>query len=102
MRPELPRPALAALLVAAFVVSLAYGIALPMLPFLLERRLGPGADVSWHTGLLTGTYTLALFLFAPLWGRISDHRKRRTIILIGMAGFTVSLLLFAFIDSRVA
>lgn len=87
---------------AAFTVSLAYGIALPVLPFLLERRLGPGADVAWHTGLLTGTYTLALFLFAPLWGRVSDHRQRRAVILIGMIGFTVSLLLFAFIDSLAA
>jgi len=87
---------------AAFTVSLAYGIALPVLPFLLERRLGPGADVAWHTGLLTGTYTLALFLFAPLWGRVSDHRQRRAIILIGMIGFTVSLTLFAFIGSLVA
>lgn len=100
--PRLPWKALAALLFAAFTVSLAYGIALPVLPFLLERRLGPGADVAWHTGLLTGTYTLALFLFAPLWGRISDHRQRRTIILVGMIGFTVSLPLFAFIDSLVA
>ncbi|WP_447954005.1 MFS transporter [Sphingopyxis chilensis] len=98
----MPRKALAALLLATFTVSLAYGIALPVLPFLLERRLGPGADVAWHTGLLTGTYTLALFLFAPLWGRVSDHRQRRAIILIGMIGFTVSLLLFAFIDSLVA
>ncbi len=100
--PRLPWTALAALLFAAFAVSLAYGIALPVLPFLLERRLGPGADVGWHTGLLTGTYTLALFLFAPLWGRISDRRQRRAIILIGMIGFTLSLLLFAFIDSLVA
>jgi len=102
MRPALSVKALAALFVAAFTVSLAYGIALPVLPYLLERRLGPGADVAWHTGLLTGTYTLALFLFAPLWGRISDHWPRRTVILIGMSGFTVSLLLFAFIDSLVA
>lgn len=102
MRPELPRRAVAALLIAAFAVSLAYGIALPVLPFLLEQRLGPGAEVSWHTGLLTGAYTLALLLFAPLWGRISDRRKRRTIILIGMGGFTVSLMMFAFVDSLVA
>ena len=100
--PRLPWTALSALLLAAFAVALAYGIALPVLPFLLERRLGPGADVAWHTGLLTGTYTLALFLFAPIWGRISDRKQRRAIILIGMIGFTVSLLLFAFIDSLVA
>ncbi len=103
MKPGLPSAAFAALLLAAFCVSLAYGIALPVLPFLLELRLGAGADVAWHTGLLTGTYTLALFLFAPLWGRLSDRRRRRRgVILAGMAGFTLSLLLFAFVDSLVA
>lgn len=99
----MPPAAFAALLLAAFCVSLAYGIALPILPFLLESRLGAGADVAWHTGLLTGTYTLALFLFAPFWGRLSDRRQRRRgVILAGMAGFTLSLLLFAFVDSLVA
>lgn len=103
MRHGLPFAAFAALLLAAFCVSLAYGIALPVLPFLLESRLGAGADVAWHTGLLTGTYTFALFLFAPFWGRLSDRRqRRRSVILAGMAGFTLSLLLFAFVDSLVA
>lgn len=91
--------AILALLLAAFIVSLAYGVALPILPFLLERRLGPGADIGWHTGLLTGTYTFALFLFAPIWGRVSDRWQRRGVIVVGLAGFTVALVLFAFIDS---
>ena len=102
MSPGLGRGALLALLLGAFVVALAYGTALPILPFLLERRIGPGLDVGWHTGLLTGTYTFALFLFAPLWGRLSDRWQRRGTILIGLAGFAGSLILFAFIDSLVA
>jgi DHA1 family multidrug resistance protein-like MFS transporter len=38
---------------------------------------------------------LALFLFAPLWGYISDRIGRRTVILIGLAGFSVAMVLFA-------
>ena len=102
MTDRLGGGAILALLLAAFIVSLTYGVALPILPFLLERRLGPGADVGWHTGLLTGTYTFAVFLFSPIWGQVSDRWQRRGVIVVGLAGFTVALVLFAFIDSLLA
>lgn len=95
------RGAMLALLLGAFVVALAYGVALPILPYLLERKLGPAGGVAWHTGLLTATYMFALFLFAPLWGGISDRWQRRGVILVGLAGFAAALLVFAFIDSLV-
>ena len=102
MSQRLGGGAILALLLGAFVVALAYGIALPILPFLLERRLGPGLDPGWHTGLLTATYTFGLFLFAPLWGRLSDRWSRRRVILIGLAGFAAALVVFAFIGSLFA
>lgn len=84
-------------LAAVFVVSLGYGVVLPVLPFVLADALGEAerALVAWHTGMLTGVYMLALFLFAPLWGRISDHAGRRTVILLGLAGFSGAMLWFA-------
>ena len=84
-------------LAAVFVVSLGYGVVLPVLPFMLARALGEAARgaAAWHTGLLTGVYMLALFLFAPLWGRISDRVGRRTVILLGLAGFSAAMLWFA-------
>lgn len=90
-----------ALLLGAFVVALAYGVALPLLPYLIERKLG-SADVAWNTGLLTATYMVALFLFAPLWGAISDRWQRRGVVVVGLAGFAAALLVFAFIDSLLA
>jgi len=71
------------LLAATFVVFLGYGTVLPILPLFLDRVLAvttPG-DVSLHTGLLTGVYTLALFGFAPLWGSLSDRLGRRPVLL---------------------
>jgi MFS family permease len=75
---------------------------LPLLPYLIERLLGTAGDaaqVSRATGLLTGLYTLSLFLFAPVWGRLSDRYGRRTILLIGLIGFSATELTFAFIES---
>ena len=84
-----------------FAVAVSYGIVLPILPFLIERlaQTSESKSLSWHTGLLTGTYAVALFLFAPLWGRISDHYSRSRILLFGLGGFALTLALFALVDS---
>jgi MFS family permease len=82
---------LIALLLPVFIVALAYGMALPLLPPAVERSLGGGGDVGVHTGVLAGTYAFALFLFAPLWGRWSDDGRRRAVLLIGLCGFVLAL-----------
>ena len=93
------------LMLAVFTVSVGYGVVLPLLPYLIERLLGAGsgqAAVSQSTGLLTGLYMLALFFFAPAWGRLSDRYGRRIILLIGMAGFGTIMLIFSFVESLTA
>lgn len=87
------RRAMVALLVAVFTASVGYGVVLPILPHLVEN-LSPAAsssDVGWHTGLSTAIYTAAQLLFAPVWGRMSDHQGRRPILLISLAGFAITL-----------
>lgn len=83
-------------LAAVFVVAVGYGVVLPVLPFVLARVLGAAMSeaIAWHTGLLTGVYMLALFVFAPLWGYVSDRIGRRTVILLGLAGFSAAMLWF--------
>jgi len=81
---------------AVFAVYVGYGIVLPVLPFLLERLLDgatPSA-IGWHTGLIAGIYMMALFLFAPFWGWVSDRVGRRPIILLGLGGCVTVVLLF--------
>lgn len=99
---KLPASATWVLLLAVFVVALAYGVQLPLLPSLLERQLDSRAAVSWHTGALAGAYTFALFLFAPAWGHVADRWQRRGVILIGLGGFAVAVAVFAFIDHLAA
>ena len=97
-----PLSTMAVLMLSVFTVSMGYGIVLPLLPYLIERLLGAASDataVSRATGLLTGLYTLALFLFAPLWGHLSDRWGRRLVLLIGLAGFSAATLTFTFIES---
>ena len=96
---------MAALMLAVFTVSVGFGVVLPLLPYLIERLLGSGVEaarVSRHTGLLTAVYTLSLFLFAPLWGRLSDRRGPRGVLLVGLLGFGITMLVFSFVESLAA
>lgn len=84
------------LMAAVFAVYVGYGIVLPVLPFLLERLLGDAArfSVAWHTGMIAAIYMFALFLGAPLWGRVSDRIGRRPVILLGLGGCVIALASF--------
>ncbi len=96
---------MATLMLAVFTVSIGFGVVLPLLPYLIERLLGTGAvaaQVSRHTGMLTAVYTLSLFLFAPLWGRLSDRHGPRGVLLLGLLGFGITMLVFSFVESLAA
>ena len=75
-----------------FVVSLGYGAGLPLVRPNLLVYLGavPASTVAWHVGMLGGVYLFALFLFAPLWGRVSDRHGRVQVLLIGFAAFLIA------------
>jgi len=84
------------LMASVFAVALGYGVVLPVLPLFLERLLADAGrlSVSSHVGAITGIYAFAMFLFAPLWGRLSDKVGRRPVILAGLGGFVVMLATF--------
>ena len=93
------------LMLAVFTISVGFGILLPQLPALIERLLGVGstpAQVSRATGLLTAIYMLALFLCAPVWGWLSDRWGRRRVLLIGLAGFSATMIASALFETLAA
>src|SRR5262249_12477404 len=47
-------------------------------------------------GLLMASFSAMQFLFAPVWGRISDHVGRRPILLLGLLGSVLFYTLFGF------
>lgn len=74
-----------------FMVMLGFGIIIPILPFYAERF---GAD-SVTLGLLMAVYSIMNFIFAPIWGSLSDRIGRKPVLMIGLAGFALSYFLFA-------
>ncbi len=73
-----------------FIVMLGFGIIIPVLPF-YAKNLGA---TSLHLGLLMASYSVMQFIFAPVWGTLSDRWGRKPILLIGIGGFGLSFLVF--------
>lgn len=74
-----------------FIHLLGFGIIIPLLPYYAERFGASGLTV----GLLTTSFSLAQFLFAPIWGRLSDRIGRRPVLLGSLILTGVSYLVFA-------
>ena len=98
------RSALVMVFLVVFIDLLGFGIVLPFLPRLgddyLNGLIPGGKTAPWGgviLGLLMSSFSLMQFIFAPLWGRLSDRVGRRPILLMGLAGSVVfySLLGFA-------
>jgi MFS family permease len=74
---------------------LGFGIVIPLLPIYSEDF---GAS-ELALGLLFASFSAMQFLFAPLWGRLSDRVGRRPVLLGGLVGTSASYVLFAYSHS---
>lgn len=91
---QLGRIELILVLAAVFTVALGYGVALPLLPDMVERvRAADNAAIGWYTGAATALFTATLGLWAPLSGWLSDRYGRRAVAMVGLAGFVPAMLL---------
>jgi MFS transporter, DHA1 family, tetracycline resistance protein len=83
-----PRAALPVLLGVVVVDLIGFGIVMPVLPYLADEY---GAS-PFQLGLMLSAYAAAQFVFAPIWGRLSDRVGRRPVLLATIAGTALSLL----------
>ncbi|ADU52119.1 major facilitator superfamily MFS_1 [Thermaerobacter marianensis DSM 12885] len=83
------------LLLTMFLTVAGFGIVLPVLPY-FARELGAS---SLEMGLMVSLYALAQFLFAPVWGSLSDRIGRKPVLILGMTGFGLSFTAMAFVHS---
>ena len=79
-----------------FIDLLGFGIVLPLLP-----RYGALFNASfWQLGILMASFSAMQFIFAPMWGSLSDRIGRRPILLLGLAGSTISYGLFGIVSAQ--
>lgn len=92
----------ALILSTIFITTFAFAQFESTLSLLTKHLGGTVAEVAardWRRGAILGglmaSFSLMQFLFAPLWGRLSDRIGRRPVLLVGLAGSTISYFLFA-------
>ena len=89
------RTPLLIIFITVFIDLLGFGIVLPILP-----RYAEHFHVSRMTlGMLMASFSAMQFLFAPVWGRISDHVGRRPILILGLVGSAFFYTLFGYTTS---
>jgi MFS family permease len=109
------RSVLGIVFLTVFLDMVGFSIIFPLFPGMLEHYLaleGEGsliaglqqalsglADSDWAVvtlfgGVLGSLYSLLQFLFAPVWGALSDRHGRRPVLLITLTGTTLSYLVW--------
>ena len=84
------QPSLLIIFLTVFIDLIGFGIVLPLLP-VFSRDFGASG---FMIGLIMASYSVMQFLFAPLWGRLSDRIGRRPVLLLSTAGAAMSYALF--------
>ncbi|MDG2034598.1 MAG: MFS transporter [Rhodospirillales bacterium] len=79
------------LFLIVFINLVGFGIIIPLLPFYGEHY---GASPDQVT-LLMAIYSLAQFITAPVWGRLSDKYGRRPVLLFSLAGTAIAYVWLA-------
>lgn len=80
---------LGVLFLTLFTAILGLSILFPVLGP-LGRHLGLGET---EIGITSTAYALAQLLFAPFWGRASERRGRRPVLILGVLGFLLGFVL---------
>jgi DHA1 family tetracycline resistance protein-like MFS transporter len=78
------RGSLLVIFLTVFIDLLGFGMVLPLLP-IYASDFGL-AEHGWQLGSLMASFSLMQFLFAPLWGRLSDRIGRRPVLMVGLFG----------------
>ncbi len=92
------RGSLFVIFLTVFIDLLGFGMVLPLLPIyaklLPEMREMTAGRQELTVGLLMSSFSAMQFLFAPLWGRLSDRIGRRPVLMVGLAGSVMFYTLF--------
>ncbi|QVL34680.1 MFS transporter [Telmatocola sphagniphila] len=98
--PRSARTALIIVFLVVFIDLLGFGIVIPLLPRYAEEYTKPLNYSESVSGLIIAvlycSFSAMQFIFAPLWGRLSDRIGRRPVLLIGLAGSVLSYAAFGF------
>lgn len=85
------RPSVLIIFLTVFIDLIGFGIVVPLVPVYSKHYDASGFVI----GLIIAAYSAMQFVFAPIWGRLSDRMGRRPVLLVSTAGAALSYVLFA-------
>jgi DHA1 family tetracycline resistance protein-like MFS transporter len=83
------------LFLVVFVGLLGFGIILPLFPFYAQRFGASPEVITWTMSV----FTLGQMVATPVWGRLGDAWGRRPVLVVTLAGTTLSYVMLAFADT---
>jgi len=84
------KPSLLIIWLTVFIDLIGFGIVVPLVP-LFSRHFGGHGFV---IGVIIASFSAMQFVFAPIWGRLSDRIGRRPVLLISTLGAAISYVFF--------
>ncbi|HNH49522.1 MAG TPA: MFS transporter, partial [Myxococcota bacterium] len=85
------RRAMGTVMLTAVLDLVGFGIFIPLMTFYAESFSATPEQVT----MLMAIFSLAQFVFAPLWGQLSDRIGRRPVLVISIGLTALFLALFA-------
>src|SRR5882672_6143605 len=89
--PMKRRPSVLIIFLTVFIDLVGFGIIVPLVPVFSAHYGASGLML----GIIGASYSAMQFVFAPIWGRLSDRYGRRPVLLLSTAGAAVSYVVFA-------
>ena len=88
------------ILVTILLDAITFGILVPVLPALITELTGePLGKAATYNGLLMFIHAFMQFIFAPIFGNLSDRFGRRPVLLISMSMFGINYIVMGLATS---
>lgn len=91
-----PNRAMFTIILSILVDVFGYSMVMPLLPFIVIDSLGASP---FMYGLIISSNAIAILIFGPIWGKLSDKFSRKPILIVSQAGTGAAFLLLAFSSS---
>lgn len=88
-----PNRAMFTIILSILVDVFGFSMVMPLLPFIVIDSLGA---TPFMYGLIISSNAIAILIFGPIWGKLSDNYGRKPILIISQAGTGVAFLVLAF------
>ena len=88
------------LVISAFISSMGFGLAAPVMPELVMAVTGGSvAEAARWGGVAVFSYAVMQFVFSPIFGALSDRFGRRPVLIVSLVAFAIDMLALSLVTT---